>query len=303
MKMADFSFPSDTDDSAVEELISQTQDLCVLEQVSAINCSGFVDSVLPNDLESRFSRLKSFPARNPKPRPSVPPHAASARYQSEVTSKTELDNSVRGKDESDEDASIFSPSKQNPERKMAPNSKSPSGYLSSPLGSSESSLKKLGISPTKQSKGGSVSFSSNSSNSSPEGGKFSISKRNLEEKKCRRSKLQSGSFSFPLGSSNSTRDSPSPPKRAGCFWCSPKKDSRRRSKEDWSISSDFDWRKNDELLSDLGSFSFKEQRKILKMAMKEQQKISREAHKIVKLAKQASAKMNVSGIEDELSDS
>ncbi|KAM6586872.1 hypothetical protein CsatA_009477 [Cannabis sativa] len=114
----------------------------------------------------------------------------------------------------------------------------------------------------------------------------------LDEKKRRRSRLQNRSFS-----------SPSPPKRAGCLWCSPKKEApRRRSKEDWSISSD-DWSKNDELLSDLGSFSFKEQRKILKMAMKEQQKISREAQKIVKMAKQASARMNVSGIDDdELSD-
>uniref|UniRef100_A0A803NXU6 Uncharacterized protein n=1 Tax=Cannabis sativa TaxID=3483 RepID=A0A803NXU6_CANSA len=116
--------------------------------------------------------------------------------------------------------------------------------------------------------------------------------RGLDEKKRRRSRLQNRSFS-----------SPSPPKRAGCLWCSPKKEApRRRSKEDWSISSD-DWSKNDELLSDLGSFSFKEQRKILKMAMKEQQKISREAQKIVKMAKQASARMNVSGIDDdELSD-
>ncbi|XVF52191.1 hypothetical protein PTKIN_Ptkin04bG0244900 [Pterospermum kingtungense] len=61
--MADFSFLSDTDESAVEEVISQAQDLCVLEQLSAINCSAFThsDSVLPSDLDSRFRRLKSLP--------------------------------------------------------------------------------------------------------------------------------------------------------------------------------------------------------------------------------------------------
>uniref|UniRef100_A0A803PEL6 Uncharacterized protein n=1 Tax=Cannabis sativa TaxID=3483 RepID=A0A803PEL6_CANSA len=273
--MADFSFLSDTDDSAVEELISQTRDLCVLEQVSAINCSGFVDTLLPNDLESRFNRLKSFPARDTKPT-LLPPHGGSARCVSDLTSKTESP---------DEDSTIFSPSKRNPEKVIASKSKLP-------IDSVESSLKNLGISTSKESNRGPISFSSNSSNSSPEKVKFSVSKRGLDEKKRRRSRLQNRSFS-----------SPSPPKRAGCLWCSPKKEApRRRSKEDWSISSD-DWSKNDELLSDLGSFSFKEQRKILKMAMKEQQKISREAQKIVKMAKQASARMNVSGIDDdELSD-
>ncbi|XP_062073031.1 uncharacterized protein LOC133777450 [Humulus lupulus] len=296
--MADFSFLSDTDDSAVEELISQTRDLCVLEQVSAINCSGFVDTLLPSDLESRFNRLKSFPARNSKPNPSsaLPHHGGSARYISELTSKTESVNSVPGKVESDEDSTILSPSKQNPQKITPPKSKSPPTYRSSPI------EKILGFLTSKESKRGPFSFSSSSSNSSPEKVNFSASKRGLDEKNRLRWRLRSGLFSSPLCSSNSTRkDSPSPPKRAGCLWCSPKKEPRRRSKENWSISSD-DWSKNDELLSDLGSFSFKEQRKILKMAMKEQQKISREAQKIVKMARQASARMNVSGIDDELSD-
>uniref|UniRef100_A0A3Q7IA21 Uncharacterized protein n=2 Tax=Solanum subgen. Lycopersicon TaxID=49274 RepID=A0A3Q7IA21_SOLLC len=62
------------------------------------------------------------------------------------------------------------------------------------------------------------------------------------------------------------------------------------------------WGKDDELLSDLSIFSSKNQEKLMKKAMVEQEKINREAEKIVKWAKQASARMDVSSIEDELSD-
>lgn len=87
-------------------------------------------------------------------------------------------------------------------------------------------------------------------------------------------------------------NSPSPPRRKGCLWFSPKKKKeKKKSKEDWS----------DELLSELESFSFsrKEQEKVLKKAMKEEEKVSREAEKIVKWAKTASARMN---LKDEFSD-
>lgn len=116
------------------------------------------------------------------------------------------------------------------------------------------------------------------------------------------SRSETGSFSSPLGSSKLSRKSQSPPRKLGCFWCSPKKGSARKSKGEWTDSDDFGWSKNEELLADLGSFPIKEQRKILKKAMVEQKKISREAQKIVKLAKQASLRTNVSGIDDELSD-
>lgn len=97
--------------------------------------------------------------------------------------------------------------------------------------------------------------------------------------------------------------SPSPPRKAGCFWCSPKKDSsKKKSKENWGVGNVVGWDKSDELLSDLGSFSSKKQQKMLKKAMKEEQKISREAEKILEWAKQTSARMNVLDIEDELSD-
>ena len=52
----------------------------------------------------------------------------------------------------------------------------------------------------------------------------------------------------------------------------------------------------------MNTFSGKNQQKLLKKAMKEEEEISKEAEKIVKWAKQASARMEISCIEDDLSD-
>ncbi|KAI9083001.1 hypothetical protein K1719_035016 [Acacia pycnantha] len=90
--------------------------------------------------------------------------------------------------------------------------------------------------------------------------------------------------------------------KAGCFWCSPKKDSKKKSKENWDPASILVWDKNDEFLSDISSFSSKHQQKMLKKAIKEEQKINREAEKIVQWAKQASARMSAPAIDDDLSD-
>ncbi|KAG5007893.1 hypothetical protein AAZX31_09G197400 [Glycine max] len=96
----------------------------------------------------------------------------------------------------------------------------------------------------------------------------------------KRNKVPNGTLS--LRSSNS----PSPPRRKDCLWFSPKK----KSKENWG---------DDHLLSELGSFSRKEQQKMPKKAMKEEEKVSREAEKIVQWAKQESARFNLG---DQLSD-
>ncbi|KAK9928287.1 hypothetical protein M0R45_025430 [Rubus argutus] len=254
---------SDTDeDSAVEELISQAKDLCVLEQLSAINCSGFTDSVLPTELESRFCRLKSFPVTKHMTTASRPPQTtASFRH-----------NSVEA---------------ENPDEKACPDPKPTSG----------------GSKSKPKPKHGSVSSPSNSSNSSPESAIFSPAKRISGKKHRSKAKSKSGSFSSPLGSCNSLReDSPSPPRKTGCFWCSPKTksaSSHRKSKENGGIGGLALNFSDDKLLSDLGSFSKRE----LKKAMKEEEKISKEAEKIVKWAKHESARMHVTGIDDdELSD-
>ncbi|TKY70161.1 hypothetical protein E2542_SST06448 [Spatholobus suberectus] len=229
--MVGFYDLSDTDESAVEEIISQAQDACVLDQLSAINCSATTDSLLPTHLETRFRNLKSFPPTKPKPR------------TFSTLSPTNPTNT-------NPQSPNFSPSKQNPRAgKEGPREKPKDGSVSSP--------------PF-----GSASASSPSS----------------EESSMFRPTQKDGSKQNSVSS-----NSPSPPRRRGCLWFSPKKKEKKKSKENWG----------DELLSELGSFSVKEQRRVLKKAMKEEEKVNREAEKIVQWAKSTSARMN---LKDELSD-
>ncbi|KAF5472140.1 hypothetical protein F2P56_008880 [Juglans regia] len=311
--MADFSYLSDTDESAVEELISQAQDLCVLEQVSAINCASFSDSsLLPTDLESRFRKLKSFPLTDPRPKHSTPPPYTKNDFNNHDSSAKADGLSGSGKQK---DAAVVSHSKRGRDEKLGSRPRSPSGYDSLSRGSSDFSKENEAFSPSKENpngkrgsgtntKRGSISSLSNSSDSSLENLISSTSKQGPDEKRRSQLKPQPGLLSSPVGSSNSfsLRDSPSPPKKIGCFWCSPKKATHNNSKENHGTGIDLDWGKNDEYLSASRSFSTKQQQKMLKKAMKEEEKISREAEKIVKWAKQASARLSVSGIEDELSD-
>lgn len=299
--MTDFSFLSDTDDSAVEELIAQTKELCILEQVAAINCSGFVDSGLPSELESRFCKLKSFPDTKSKNKTS-PSHLRSRSNldQSSFSSKTDLDKSVViGKEHdshSDENCEVLPNTKQDPTKKSDSKSTFRSGHRSPPLDSSDYAAEKGGFWPLKE-----TSFRERGSKAKLKLG--SASEKNIDhENRCPNPKFQTRSYTSPSGSSNSLRDSPSPPKKFGCFWCSPKKYSSRKGKDIRVTLNELGWSRDDELLSDLRTFSTKEQQKILKKAAKEEDKICREAEKIVNWAKQASARMSISSIEDELSD-
>ncbi|XP_022136939.1 uncharacterized protein LOC111008511 [Momordica charantia] len=286
--MADFSFLSDTDDSAVEELLSQTHDLCVLEQVSAINCSGFTDSLLPSDLESRFRKLKSFPAAKSEARSGFDSKNRSTRC---------------GGGNSGDDFAVFSPSKQSPKGELGFTPKSQSQRLpdfSPGKGNSTppTENQKLRGSSRAKSKCRYVSSPSNSSSSSAEIDEISsppiVPKR--DGKICSKTNSESKSFaSLP-------QSPPSPPIRTGCFWCSPKKTPEKKTSSGRILENDLGWGKNNDFLSDLSIFSAKEQQKILKKAMKEEEKVNREAEKIVKWAKQASARMNISDIEDELGD-
>ncbi|WCJ20594.1 hypothetical protein M5689_002814 [Euphorbia peplus] len=105
--------------------------------------------------------------------------------------------------------------------------------------------------------------------------------------------LNSSPFSS-ISMDSSPPNSPPPPRKVGCLWCSPKKKKKEKSKMDWGIEKN-----EDEYLSALSSFSVKEQEKILRKAVKEEQKINREAEKIVKWAKQASKRMSFHGVEVE----
>lgn len=287
----DFGVFSDPDDSAVEDLISQIQDLSVLEQVAAINCSGFTDSVLPEDLESRFRRLKSFPVTKQNPKSSID-HSLS-HSKSELGNPLNADGKIGSQRLSDEEAGIFSYSKQQRGKDVEKSSMENDVFLCSNANLDQEK-------PSKQKpKHGSASSTSDSSNSWTPTAIFSPSEQSPKVKKNSRSELKSGSVPSRLGS----LDSPSSPRSTGCFWCSPKKASMKKSNENRVLGSGFDWDLNDDFLPDISVFSVKEQQKMLKKAMKEQEKISKEAAKIVKWAKQSSSsRMNSYGIEDELSD-
>ncbi|KAL6547665.1 hypothetical protein OROHE_009370 [Orobanche hederae] len=133
---------------------------------------------------------------------------------------------------------------------------------------------------------------------------FSPFKENRRGKmeKNGRGKSPTSSFSSYSSEGFSGR-SVSPPVKSGCFLCSPKKvSSKKKNKENKGLDLGFDWGKKDELLSNLSNFSVNSQKKMKKKAVEEEERICREADKIVKWAKQASARMVVSGIENEISD-
>ncbi|KAJ1431174.1 hypothetical protein SESBI_07416 [Sesbania bispinosa] len=60
--------------------------------------------------------------------------------------------------------------------------------------------------------------------------------------------------------------------------------------------------KNDEILSDISTFSVKEQERRLKKALEDEARASREAERIVQWVKQESARIDVSTIKSILSD-
>lgn len=278
--MADFGNFSDTDEeSAIEDIITQAKELSVLEQVSAINCSGFTDdSVLPTELESRFRKLKSFPA-TAKPKTHINDNhrhiekrtQSLHHHSSNPISKSEF---------------LFD-SKQNPDGK-------PGLETAKSVSSCDSSSSSAIFSESKQNPDGEIDSQENSRHGSVSA---SASVPAVAVSSKSKLKSKSKSFSSPLSSPSSWMDSPSsppsPPQRNGCLWCSPKNASKKKSRESPILGDDLDWGvKNDEFLSDLNTFSVKEQEKILKKAMKEQEKVSREAEKIVKLAKQASMRIS-----------
>ncbi|ONK58863.1 uncharacterized protein A4U43_C08F510 [Asparagus officinalis] len=57
-----FSSSSEIDDSAIDAVIAEVTDLCALEQIAELNTAHLSDSHLPSNLDTRFERLKSFPA-------------------------------------------------------------------------------------------------------------------------------------------------------------------------------------------------------------------------------------------------
>ncbi|GAU15795.1 hypothetical protein TSUD_236110 [Trifolium subterraneum] len=266
------SDPYDTDEeSTIQQIISQAQDSIILQQISAINCSSFTHTDLPTDLESRFLKLKSFPANHTTP----PPYVTKAPTFSNPTKKS----------------SNFSPPKDNNSTKK---SDSDSGYVSFP---SDSSNGKKGLIPKpkipkqKNESFSSPSDSSHTSEESSMSSKFMPLKMEKDEVNCSKKKAMSRS------------PSPSPTRKWGCFWCSPKKEKKKGKENDDDDVVGWEECTSDELLSGIGSLSSKKRLNMIEKALKEEEKrINREAEKIIELVKHASGRMNVSDIDDELSD-
>jgi hypothetical protein len=93
-------------------------------------------------------------------------------------------------------------------------------------------------------------------------------------------------------------ESPQRPKTC-CFWFSTKK-----KKDEVSGGSNMEekeyWEKKDEILSDMSTFSVPEQERRLKKALKEEERVSREAERVVQWVKQESARMDDSVIKSVL---
>ncbi|KAK4793400.1 hypothetical protein SAY86_023835 [Trapa natans] len=307
--MADFS--SDTDDSAVEELISQTRDLCVLEQLAAINCSGFSDSPLPADLDSRFRRLKSFPVTKPLYSSSDDPgRRRPEQFRPDAMQPMAIHrNGAELEEEKNGTSPAFGDGKGRLKQMGLSSISSPLESLNwDHIDEEKTDLNGTGDSgkvDIEKETSDSFQTPSDSSNSCMGDDIVSPPELNMEEKSHSKSKSKSKlrSVSSSLGSFKSWMNSPSPLKKIGCFWRSHKKDSpKRKTKGNRVEGTSFDWSQHDDILSDLGILSKKEQEKLLKKAMKEEEKIIQEAEKIVMMAKQASARMTMHRMEDEESD-
>ncbi|KAF8047605.1 hypothetical protein N665_2931s0004 [Sinapis alba] len=279
--MGDFGYLSDTDESAVEELISQAKELSALEQIAAINCSACTDSsTLPHDLESRFRRLKSLPSARPDPVSSKITKKDLTHSKSVVgcPKDADLSGNPRNPGKKSDDSSVFSGNKRD---------------LGVKLGSSRAGLDS----------DGSGDFS--------DSGIFSPAKRTTQKLPKEKHRVGSSSSSVDLATPPSSDSEPekksksksssswvkklSPAKIIGYIWSSPNKSSSSTKKKNIKSIKSFGRERDvdfDEFLSDLNAYSVEDQRKMLKKALKEQQKMRKEAAEIIKMTRKASARFD-----------
>ncbi|KAI9083951.1 hypothetical protein K1719_034209 [Acacia pycnantha] len=89
--------------------------------------------------------------------------------------------------------------------------------------------------------------------------------------------------------------------KGGCCFCfSMKRSSEGRSKSINGIQRD--WGKKEEMLSDLSTFSIKEQEKRLKKAKEDEDRASKEAERIISWVRQESARIDDSLVRTVLAD-
>lgn len=80
-----------------------------------------------------------------------------------------------------------------------------------------------------------------------------------------------------------------------CFGFSSKKTNGRKRR---SSRAETNWEKKDGILSDTSTFSVKEQEGRLKKALEEEEKVAREAERVVQWVKQESARMDAASIQN-----
>ncbi|EXC35189.1 hypothetical protein L484_022743 [Morus notabilis] len=96
------------------------------------------------------------------------------------------------------------------------------------------------------------------------------------------------------------------PKPICCFGFSSKRTNERKvmknSKAHGIEEPNKEWERKDGILSDMSTFSVKEQERRLKMALEEEEKVAKEAERVVQRIKQESARMNDSTIKKIVAD-
>nr|XP_043613145.1 uncharacterized protein LOC122585112 [Erigeron canadensis] len=276
-------FTDSEDEKAVEDILSQAFDHSVLEQIAAINCSSFSNSDhLPSHLENRLRKLKSLPTSTVTSDGRFP-HAKSKSFTPR----------------SGHDSVHF---------EKVPDLKTKSEKLSPEIDSdgkhgNKVATTKSGVDSVNPSSPDSEDFRCRSSEESSDENEEKVRKSNRSKYGTGLHKSRSSSWIESLPSSES--ESGSPVRRSiGCLWCTPKKkvEKKKKQRKERYFGDDLA-NENDVDLMKL--FSEKEQKKIMKKAMREEEKINKEAEKIVKWAKQASDRMmDVSGLvdDDQLSD-
>ncbi|KAJ3690889.1 hypothetical protein LUZ61_020053 [Rhynchospora tenuis] len=252
------------DKSAVDAIIAEAMDACALDQIAKLNTAHLSssDSSLPSDLESRFRKLKSFPTRS-----------ATAAASPAVTATRSLNF---GK----ENNAPLAPAPSVPIVGSGFTGGDGETESTSPVVTCGEKTKRVETQSEVKvgsgvQSGDGVEFKKPSLADSGFGSGFSPSKR------------------------RGPQPDPSPLDRLGCcFFLSPKKatsttKSKQKDGNGGSVyGMDLGAVELDELSNNKTFLAdIKEQQKKLKKAMKEQEKVSREAAKLVRYARHASARM------------
>ncbi|KAF3324858.1 hypothetical protein FCM35_KLT11015 [Carex littledalei] len=252
------------DKSAVDAIIAEAMDACALDQIAKLNTAHLsLDSSLPSDLESRFRKLKSFPAKT----------AASPAFTATKSLNFGKENN-------------------------APPPPPPSVPIVSSTFTVSDDKVTASASPVTPSAGKQMP---NEAQTEFKLGNGVLAGEEVKSKKPSLPDYDFGSGNSPSKRRNRSPGQ-SPIDRLGCcFFLSPKKTTSSTPKSKGKDGNgrtvgnmDLGEVELDELLDNHKFLAdIKEQQKKLKKALKEQEKVSKEAAKLVSWSKQASARMRV----------